>query len=101
MMNLKKQIVLCMAIILCLSVLAGCSKSRSPQMANELRFSLDTVSELIISYDEETITFFESDSDYLVIKEYMTINKSSYYAKVTERNNSIHISEGSDSEVLH
>jgi len=66
----------------------------APFPANELRFSLDTVSELTISYDEEPITFFESDSDYLVIKEYMTKNKSSYYAKVTERNNSIHISEG-------
>ena len=94
MMNLKKLITLCMAIILCLSALAGCSNSKTPQMANELRFSLDTVSELTISYDEETITFYESDNDDLVIKEYMTKSKSSYYAKVTELNNSIHISEG-------
>ena len=94
MIKLKKLITLCMAIILCLSTLAGCSNSKTPQMANELRFSLDTVSGLTISYDEETITFFESDSDDLVIKEYMTKSKGSYYAKVTERNNSIHISEG-------
>jgi len=94
MMNLKKLITLCMAIILCLSALSGCSNSKTPQIANELRFSLDTVSKLTISYDEETITFFESDNEYLVIKEYMTKNKSSYYAKVTELNNSIHISEG-------
>ena len=94
MTNLKKLITLCMAIILCLSALAGCSNSKTPQMANELRFSLDTVSELTISYDEETITFYESDSDDLVIKEYMTKSKSSYYANVTELNNSIHISEG-------
>ncbi len=43
---------------------------------------------------KKKITFFESNSDDLVIKEYMTENKSSYYAKVTERNESIQISEG-------
>lgn len=91
---MKKTITLGMALILSLFAFAGCSNSKSPQMANELRFSLDGISSLTISYDEEKITFYESDSDDLVIKEYMTENKSSYHAKVTERNGSIQISEG-------
>lgn len=91
---MKKTITLGMALILSLFAFAGCSNSKSLQMANELRFSLDGISSLTISYDEEKITFFEGDSDDLVIKEYMTENKSSYYAKVTERNESIQISEG-------
>lgn len=91
---MKKPITLGMALILSLFAFAGCSNSKSSQMTNELRFSLDGISSLTISYDEEKITFFESDSDELVIKEYMTENKSSYYAKVTERNESIQISEG-------
>lgn len=83
-----------MALILCLLAFVGCSKSQSSQMANELQFSLDEISSLTISYDEEKITFFENDGDDLILKEYMTKNKSNYYAKVEQRNNNIHISEG-------
>lgn len=89
-----KHRALCIISILYLLVLGGCSNSKSSQMANELQFSLNEVSELTISYDEEKITFFEGDSDELVIKEYMTVNKRSYYAKVNELSDSIHISEG-------
>jgi lia operon protein LiaG len=91
---MKKAITLGMALILSLFTFAGCSNSKSSEMANELRFSLDEISSLTISYDEEKITFFESNDDDLLIKEYMTENKSSYYAKVTEDKESIHISEG-------
>ncbi len=91
---MKKAITLSMALILCLLAFVGCSNSKPSQMANELRFSLDGISSLTISYDEEKITFFESNGDDLVIKEYMTENKSRYYAKVDKRNNSIEINEG-------
>ncbi|WP_124067186.1 DUF4097 family beta strand repeat-containing protein [Clostridium sp. E02] len=91
---MKKRITLSMALILCLLALIGCSKSNSSQEANELQFSLDGISSLTISYDEEKITFFENDGEDLIIKEYMTKNKSNYYAKVKQRNNNIHISEG-------
>lgn len=94
MTKLRKYRALYIIFILYLLVLGGCSNSKSPQMANELQFSLNEVSELTISYDEEKITFFEGDSDELVIREYMTVNKSSYYAKVNQRSDSIHISEG-------
>jgi hypothetical protein len=92
---MKKTIILGAVFILCLFAFVGCSNSKSSQMANELRFSLKEISSLKISYDEEKITFFESASNDLIIKEYMTEDKSSYYAKVTERNEGIHISEGS------
>ncbi|MEY8353016.1 DUF4097 family beta strand repeat-containing protein [Lachnospiraceae bacterium 54-53] len=91
---MKKTVLSCMTFILSLFAFAGCSNSESSQMANELRFSLKGISSLTISYDEEKVTFLESDGDDLVIKEYMTENKSSYYAKVTEHNESIRISEG-------
>ncbi len=91
---MKKEITLRMAFILFLLTFVGCANPKPSQMANELRFSLEGISALTISYDEEKITFFEGEGDDLIIKEYMTENKSSYYAKVTERNDSIHISEG-------
>lgn len=93
-MKIKKQIIGCMASILFLVALAGCSHSQNAQIANELHFSLDQISDVTISYDEETITFFASESDELIIKEYMTENKSSYYAKVKQDNERIHVSEG-------
>lgn len=92
-MKMKKQLVCSMSAVFLLA-LTGCSESNTPQMANELHFSLDGISDVTISYDEEAITFFEADSDELVVKEYMTENKSSYYAKVKQISDSIHVSEG-------
>lgn len=74
--------------------LTGCSHSAQPEMANELRYSVGDISDLTISYDEENITFYMSDSDEIVIREYMTEKDKAYYAKVSENGNSVHISEG-------
>ena len=93
-MKTGRTFIVTLVILTCLLTLAGCSQSRSTQAANELRFNLDRVSEVTISYDEEPITFFQSDSSELIIKEYMTENKNRYYADVKQNNNSIHISEG-------
>lgn len=93
-MKIKKIMICCMASILFLLALAGCSHSQNAQMANELHFSLEQISEVTISYDEETVKFFTSESDELIIKEYMTENKSSYYAKVKQDGNRILVSEG-------
>lgn len=93
-MKIKKQWLCGLAAVTFLMVPTGCSHSESPQMANELHFSLDGISDVTISYDEEPITFYKADNGGLVIKEYMTKNKSSYYADVKQRSGSIHISEG-------
>lgn len=77
-----------------LFTLVGCSHSQSPEIANEIHFSLEEISDVTISYDEEPITFYPSESNELIIKEYMTKNKSSYYADVKQNDDSIHISEG-------
>lgn len=89
-----KKFIYCMATVSFVLALTGCSRPQNPQIANELHFSLDGVTQVTISYDEEPITFFSSDGEELVIKEYMTEYKSSYYAKVKQNGNSIHISEG-------
>lgn len=81
-------------IVLYLIGLSGCKRGGTYQMANELRFSVDDISDLTISYDEEKVTFLESDNDVLVVREYMTVNKKSYYAKVNQRDNRLKISEG-------
>lgn len=93
-MKNKRYLMVWPAIMAGLIALTGCSHSQSPQLANELSFSLDDISEVTISYDEEKITFFESENNELTVKEYMTENKSSYYAKVEQNDDSIKISEG-------
>lgn len=94
MKNIKKKLAACLTTILILPVLSGCSSGQALQMANEIHLSLDGISELTISYDEEKVIFYESKGDDLTIKEYMTENNSSYYARVEESNGSIKISEG-------
>lgn len=86
---------MCICLIeFCLFVVAGCSNSQSPSAANEIRCSLTGISDVAISYDEEPITFYQAEGDELIIKEYMTENRSSYYAAVKQSGDSIHISEG-------
>lgn len=93
-MKIKKNLICCMVTVFFLLALTGCSQSKSPQMANELHFSLDGISDVTISYDDEAVTFFEAENDELIIKEYMTENKSRYYANVKQDNGGIHVSEG-------
>lgn len=74
--------------------LAGCSRGRAAQLENELAFPLDGVSEVIISYDEETVTFHEGEGEALVIQEYMTAHQSSCHARAEQTGGRIAISEG-------
>lgn len=92
--NMKKQLLLCLAAVSGLLALGGCTRGQSSKLTNEIAFTLENVSEISISYDEENVTFYESDDDELIIKEYMTEDKSSYYARVDEKDGRIKISEG-------
>ena len=93
-MTIKKQCICCTMAVALLLALSGCSGSDKLQLANEIRFSLDGISDVTISYDEELVTFFPADGDELVIREYMTKDKGSYHADVSQSSDSIHVSEG-------
>lgn len=93
-MNAKKQLAAYLAVVIGLLALTGCSHSDASQLANEITFSLDNISEVTISYDEEKVIFYESENNELTIKEYMTENKSSYHAKVDQGGSTLKISEG-------
>lgn len=92
-MNIPKALAAALTAV-GLLVLTGCSHTQSPRLANELTFSLDGVSEVTISYDEESVTFYESGNDALTVREYMTESKRGCYARVEQRGGSIHIREG-------
>ena len=94
-MKVKRPLAACFAAaVVGPLILTGCSHKQVSVPANELTFSIEDISEVTISYDEEKVTFHESKNDKLIIKEYMTENKSSYYAKVEQSSASIKISEG-------
>ncbi len=50
----------CLAAAVGVLTLTGCSHGQSAQLENEITFSLDNISEVTISYDEEKVTFYES-----------------------------------------
>lgn len=91
---MKKTLALCLTTVLGLAAIPSCAHRQSLQLANEITFSLDGVTEIVISYDEEPVTFYEGEYGELVVKEFMTENKSSYHAKAERRGDSIQISEG-------
>lgn len=93
-MKTKGHLAVCFVAAVGLLILTSCSHKQSPVLANELAFSLKDISEVTISYDEEKVTFYESENDELIIKEYMTKSKSGYYAKINQSSDSIKISEG-------
>lgn len=93
-MKARRITIMFLLSILCLCSLAGCGKSSTPRLANTLTFSLEGISDLTISYDDENVSFFESDDDDLIVKEYMTENKKSYHADVKQKSGSIQIREG-------
>lgn len=93
-MKLKKCLAACLAAAVGLTALAGCSQGQSLKLANEMTFSLDSVLEVAISYDEEEVAFYESKDGALTVREYMTENKSSYHARVEQGGGVIQISEG-------
>lgn len=93
-MKKVNSILLCSMMLVGLVSFVGCSAGNTAQISNELQFSLDTISNITISYDEENITFIEGTGEQLIVKEYMTNNHKKYYAKVKEDKGKVHISEG-------
>lgn len=90
----RKAIPLFTLLFFMLFLLSACKKQQTAKLVNELTFSLDSIDDLTISYDDENVSFFESENDHLIVREYMSKDKKNYHAKVSESRNSIQISEG-------
>ena len=73
--------------------IGGCG-GRGQSGPNIMTFDISHISDIVISYDEEEITFMKSADDKLMIKEYMSDSKSRYFAKVDQKKDTIKISEG-------
>lgn len=82
-------------VLLAAVCLTGCMGGRTGETVHELRFPLDAVEELWISYDEEDVTVRQTDGTELVIRERMTGGGPRFGAKTEQRDGCIRIQEGS------
>ncbi|GEM_PF-5013007 len=80
--------------ILFITILTSCGKKQEMKLVNEQRFQPAQVSGIRLDYDNDDITLLESPTADIVLKEYMDIDKSAYYARIENRNGVLSVSEG-------
>lgn len=80
-----KEKLFCIGMLSIVSLFTGCSSNSGCKMVNQMIFDLNSITEITIAYDEENISFYEGSNDELRIEEYMTADKKSYYAEVSEK----------------
>lgn len=92
-MNTRTKIAAALTSLMCLTVfLGGCSGSQGTVQTKE--FSLTDVKSIVTDYDGESVTVKESDSDKIVVVEYMDKSKKSYFAQMDLSGGVLTISEG-------
>jgi hypothetical protein len=64
------------------------------ELVNERELSLENINNVTVRYGSENITLYKSNTDLLVIREYMSVNNSGYYAKITNSGNELVIEAG-------
>lgn len=92
---MKKRIYIAIALITMVSLLtlAGCGEKQM-QLVNEQSFDPSGIQNQCLDYDNDDITIFKSTDGNIVLKEYMDIDKSAYYAKVDNAGDELSIVEG-------
>lgn len=92
--KLNKFIMLLIMLTITMFSMSACAKESSVKLVNEMSFSLEDISDLTISYDDESISFYSNENENLMIREYMSKDHERYHARVSQSKNSIQISEG-------
>ncbi|NTU90174.1 MAG: DUF4097 domain-containing protein [Actinobacteria bacterium] len=88
----KCSILLCVGLFVT-STLSGCFVAHA-SLANSRSFELDDVTYVSLEYGIENISIFASDTDEMVIKEYLSEDDSAYFAQVTQNETGIVIEQG-------
>ncbi len=87
-------IVLICAFFLLTGLLSGCQEQKAISLVNTLTFDTEDFDSLRLDYDADDLQLLESDSNKVVVKEYMNENKKSYYARTYRQNGVQVITEG-------
>lgn len=93
-MKKAKQFACFMAVLVQLVSLNSCNSWKHSTTVNELHFSLEMITEIDIAYDDEAVTFFVSEDEDMVIREYMTDYQKNYCARVKQGTHNIQVREG-------
>lgn len=93
-MKKKTYRLLLAGIILFAATVPGCGKKQEIKLVNEQNFTPSEAGSIRLDYDNDDITLLESSTSDIILKEYMDIDKSSYYARINNRDGELSISEG-------
>jgi hypothetical protein len=74
---------------------AYCGGLTEENLVNVQEIDLENINSVDIVYSWENITLFETDTNTLILKEYMSIDKSNYYALISNSGDKILIKKGS------
>ena len=80
--------------ILLIGALWGCGSQKVISLVNALTFDIGDFQSLRLDYDADDIHVLESESDKVVLKEYMNEDKKNYYARTAIQNGELLITEG-------
>jgi hypothetical protein len=75
-------------------VSAFCGGILEMELVNTQEIGLDQVNVIEVLYRSEKVTFFKGTANILIVKEYMSKNNSSYYARITNTGNKLIIEMG-------
>lgn len=91
---------MCAAFLLA-GFLSGCGEQKAPALVNTLTFNMGDFERLRLDYDADDIHVLQSDTDRVIVKEYMNKDKKSYYARTSMRNGERLITEGNRPKHSH
>jgi DUF4097 and DUF4098 domain-containing protein YvlB len=91
MKNIVFIVVISMVIIA--NLFTGC-ETLNMELANDQTIDMDSVETLVISYSSDDVVLLESNDSNLILKEYMTSNRSNYFANIDNSQGTLTISNG-------
>lgn len=91
----KRKVLITVIIMLCIAMsISACAEKQEMTLVNEKSYDQSNIKKIRVDYDRDNIKICENDSNSIVLKEYMDINKEKYFAQVSEKNNELIITEG-------
>lgn len=93
---MKKRMLIIAPVLLlvCVGLFAAPIAEKQVALVNTIEISVKNVSLLSFHYVSDSLVFYESDSDLLIVREFMSKDNPAYYAQVEEKNHEIKIRAG-------
>lgn len=83
----------CVLLVL-MGLLPGCKAQQATSLVNTVTFETGDIKSLRLDYDADDIHVLRKDRGKVILKEYMNQDKRSYYAKTSNQNGELLITEG-------